>query len=571
MPNNFKTTSNNLSLDVYSIDTTASDDVELIDVIESHDSNFKKIDDFAGDIIEHTDLFITDEKGVHGIRWDTSNQSLKVYNEGTTNWDNIETGGGESILVLTKSEFDDNENPVGSGLYPTLIGQSIVVKPNIPKWEIQNSASDNNWNSVCYGNGLFVALANVDTDNSIMTSYDGVNWVLRNGITDHDWCSICYGNGLFVAVANSGSFDNRVMTSFDGVNWTARTTPAGNGWTSVCYGNGLFVAVAQTGTGDRVMTSPNGIDWTIRTSAAENTWKSVCYGGGLFVAVARTGSGNCAMTSPNGIDWTICSTGGVNMWESVCYGNGLFVAVASTGSGNRVMTSPNGIDWTIGTSAADSQWRSVCYGNGLFVAVALMGSGNRVMTSLNGIDWVIDTSAADNFWTSVCYGNGLFVAVAAPGSGNQVMIFNTNPTIATNTYKILSDGTKQPFYYDKPKSYNYTHTFNNTSDWTYNSTDNIYSIFIPSWEHNVGNSISAGLWIQNINGYIQSNTFPSVRLWSAVDLTGNLTLYSEQKFAGKLIISGNGNDMNINIQLSNVDLIPGVSSLADGALYFVYE
>mgnify|MGYP007112060975 CR=1 FL=1 len=46
-----------------------------------------------------------------------------------------------------------------------------------------------------------------------MTSPDGINWTKRAADTDStNWYSVCYGNGLFVAVAYQGT-GNRVMTS----------------------------------------------------------------------------------------------------------------------------------------------------------------------------------------------------------------------------------------------------------------------------------------------------------------------------------------------------------------------
>ena len=90
----------------------------------------------------------------------------------------------------------------------------------------------------------------------------GTSWTARNSAADNRWTSVTYGNGLFVAVAcgvNSimcnGTVGNRIMTSPDGIAWTLRNSPANYSWTSVTYGNGLFVAVAASGTGDRVMTS----------------------------------------------------------------------------------------------------------------------------------------------------------------------------------------------------------------------------------------------------------------------------------------------------------------------------
>ena len=82
----------------------------------------------------------------------------------------------------------------------------------------------------------------------------GTSWTIRTSAANNNWYSVTYGNGLFVAVASTGT-GNRVMTSPDGINWTIRTSVADNCWYSVTYGNGLFVAVAYTGTGNRVMTS----------------------------------------------------------------------------------------------------------------------------------------------------------------------------------------------------------------------------------------------------------------------------------------------------------------------------
>jgi hypothetical protein len=87
-----------------------------------------------------------------------------------------------------------------------------------------------------------------------MTSPDGITWTIRTSAADNDWTSVAYGNGLFVAVASTGTA-NRVTTSPDGIAWTIRTSVADNEWYAVTYGNGLFVAVATTGTANRVMNS----------------------------------------------------------------------------------------------------------------------------------------------------------------------------------------------------------------------------------------------------------------------------------------------------------------------------
>ena len=339
-------------------------------------------------------------------------------------------------------------------------------------WNQRIPAADNSWNSITYGNGLFVAVSSTGVGNRVMTSLDGITWTPGTSVADNSWQSVTYGIGLFVAVSSTGT-SNRVMTSADGIIWTARTSATDNGWQSVTYGNGLFVAVAAAGTGNRVMTSPDGIIWTIRTHAANNSWSSVTYGNGLFVAVSSTGVGNRVMTSPDGIIWTARTSAANNSWVSVTYGNGLFVAVSNTGTGNLVMTSPDGITWTISTSVAINTWRSVTYGNGLFVAVAQSGTGNRVMTSPDGITWTSRTSAADNAWNSVTYGNGLFVAVSGSGVRNRVMTSGFSPTADVPVISNISPRNNaasvaftQTASANAPAVSNYEYSTDNGSTWT---------------------------------------------------------------------------------------------------------
>jgi surface protein len=307
-------------------------------------------------------------------------------------------------------------------------------------WTIRNTAADFDWQSVAFGNGLYVAVAR-NTQN-LMTSPDGITWTQRaHNCGALNWNDIIYANGIFVAVA-SGSATNNVMTSTDGITWTPRTTNSDN-YNSVTYGNGLFVATATSGFGNRVMTSPDGITWTARNAATTNPWRGVTFGNGLFVAVATSGTGNRVMTSPDGINWTSRSSAANNSWYSVTYGNGLFVAVAIDGTGNRVMTSPDGITWTIRSSAADNQWYDVAFGNGRFVAVAQSGTGNRAMSSTDGINWTSETTAADNNWRGILCANGMFVSVANTGTGNRAMTlsFNNGTLAAQQTLTVNDNNT----------------------------------------------------------------------------------------------------------------------------------
>ncbi|MEI7978991.1 MAG: cadherin-like beta sandwich domain-containing protein, partial [Bacteroidota bacterium] len=400
-----------------------------------------------------------------GTNWITPSPAITasplIVSSGLTNCNSY------SIKIRAVNTSGSGSASVAASLTPR-----ASANPGI-NWVSRTSAADNNWSSVTYGNGLFVAVAQGGTGNRVMTSPDGITWTSRTSAADNNnWNSVIYGNGLFVAVAGSGS-GNRVMTSPDGITWTSRTSAADNDWQGLTYGNGLFVAVATSSTGNRVMTSPDGINWTIRTSAADNQWNSVTYGNGIFVAVSGTGTGNRVMTSTNGITWTSRTPAVDNAWRSVTYGNGLFVAVGMSGTGNRVMTSPDGITWTTRSSASDNEWLAVTYGNGLFVAVAISGTSNRVMTSPDGINWTSRTSAENNSWQSLTYSNGLFVALATTGSGNRVMTSTFSPaadapeiSAITPRNNEASVAFTQTVPVLSPAVSNYEYSTDNGSTWT---------------------------------------------------------------------------------------------------------
>ena len=373
------------------------------------------------------------------------------------------TAAGNSFWDISGNNIyntnDDGDGFVGIGTSEPrapleIFSDQIIYRSNL--WTSRTSAEVNSWTSVCYGNGLFVAVSS-DGTNRVMTSPDGINWTSRSAAAIKPWQSVCYGNGLFVAVYGnidtSDTTTDKVMTSPDGINWTSRIsgTDTSCQWKSVCYGNGKFVAVSLYGiqtTTDRIIYSYDGITWVNTnvpgTDLDDVFLDSVCYGNGKFVAVTSSNA-RLPIYSVDGINWEEGQVSEFANWQSVCYGNGLFVAVSSTNitGVDQVMTSTDGIYWDFEIAAENIDWRSVCYGNGLFVAVSSDNTGsiaNRVMTSPDGINWTSRTSAADNLWLSVCYGNGLFVAVSSNGdyrvmtSGKQYQNIETTivPWIVSN-------------------------------------------------------------------------------------------------------------------------------------------
>ena len=92
---------------------------------------------------------------------------------------------------------------------------------------------------------MFVAVAyddiNANPCNVAASSTDGITWTVRTLPSSQYWNSVAYGNGMFVTTA-VGS--NASAYSSDGITWTALALPASEEWWGIAYGNGRFVAVA---------------------------------------------------------------------------------------------------------------------------------------------------------------------------------------------------------------------------------------------------------------------------------------------------------------------------------------
>ena len=437
----------------------------------------------------------SDDSGVLAATTSATSTLLTLIQNGTGSLLRLFSSSTEVLTVLNNGKL---------GLGTTTPSAKLTIQgtagDNSPTFRVASSSGESTLSLLSNGN--------LELGGQLISA--GINWTPRAAAEQNDWRSITYGNGLFVAVAYSGT--NRVMTSPDGINWTPRTAAEANSWNSVTYGNGLFVAVASGGT-NRVMTSPDGINWTPRAAAEQNDWRSITYGNGLFVAVADGGSGtNRVMTSPDGINWTPRAAAEQNYWNSITYGNGLFVAVAYSGSGtNRVMTSGhlNSISLAhnniyqggmsiydslrigtttsalaslliqgtpdknpfmiasssganlltldkagnlgVGTSSTSSKLiiqGTAGASNSTFTIASSSGEstlsmlangnlelGGRLINA--GIKWATSSvPVAGNWWRSVTYGNGLFVAVSYDGT-NRVM---TSPDGKKWTASTTPDG-----------------------------------------------------------------------------------------------------------------------------------
>ena len=267
-------------------------------------------------------------------------------------------------IVLSAGIITGCGEDASSGKFVALTnkGDQILYSTDGISWSVStlpNTDSNTIWNSVCYGDGKFVAIGYDSTRRIVTYSTDGIDWKPPKPLPGNNtaWISICYGNGKFVAVGIADPSYAAASYSTDGINWTLGTGLVGWELRNVCYGNGMFVAVCD----EIIAYSTDGITWT-----SENTmeaWNSGCYGKGRFVLIAD----NYTAYSTDRTTW-ISKTGPSGSWGNICYGNGTFIAVGE--NRNTAAYSTDGINWQNTTmSISIHWWYSVCYGNGKFIAV----------------------------------------------------------------------------------------------------------------------------------------------------------------------------------------------------------
>jgi hypothetical protein len=296
---------------------------------------------------------------------------------------------------------------------------ALTKNPNGAGWTAVAAAEANQWFSVAYGNGVWIAVSSNGTNRVMRSTDDGATWSAVAATEANQWRSVAYANGVWIAVSSDGT--NRVMRSTDdGATWSAVAAAEANAWRSVAYADGVWVAVAAGGTNRVMRSTDNGATWSAVAAAEANAWFSVAYGNGVWIAVSSDGTNRVMRSTNNGATWSAVAAAEANEWRSVAYANGVWIAVADSGT-NRVMRSTDdGATWSAVAASEANEWRSVAYGNGVWIAVANSGT-NRVMRSTDdGVTWSAVAAAEANAWRSVAYENGVWIAVAFNGT-NRVM------------------------------------------------------------------------------------------------------------------------------------------------------
>lgn len=296
------------------------------------------------------------------------------------------------------------------------------------------------WNSIAYGNGVFVAVGSgalvsgstYTPTNIAAVSTDGKNWQQIILPASQSWKCVAFGNGTFIAVARSGS--TSIVKSTDGFNWTSQTMTAYEG-VAICYGGGIWV-ITGGDISNASLSSPDGVTWTARTMPSTGNWNRISYGGGLFIATDGSNA-NVAAKSANGTTWSaVTLTLASGATASIAFGFSKFFI--ASGSGSLISTADGVTFTTIEPNANTIQ--NIVYADGVLIALATTGSGDVALVSYDGSVFYQHPLA---FHCNVgAYGAGVYaVAATVPADstvGGAIYAENLETSSVPSAYMYLS-------------------------------------------------------------------------------------------------------------------------------------
>ena len=287
---------------------------------------------------------------------------------------------------------------------------------------------------ITYGNGLFVTLSDIYTNEMISTTTTGEEWKKQIVSMNNIWTSICFGNDTFVAVGYNSDNTNCVAVSNDGINWIMRSASENTSkWIDVTYGDGKFVAIAESSITSRknIMVSvDNGQNWVSVRSPISDNPKKIIYGNGRFVIIGE----KYMLISSNGINWNPIDRTVTDMY----YKDGrFFYIVADRDSRSCFGYTTDFITYKDSPLKEDRYPYQIC-GDGtyMYILCDYNGSVNDVVVT-DGFNMLHDTLIESEYEYNkfrFAYGNGLLIGIKPD---ENIAIVSGSPTIP-ELYKILS-------------------------------------------------------------------------------------------------------------------------------------
>lgn len=283
-------------------------------------------------------------------------------------------------------------------------------------WGVSASPGEpiDSFNSVVSGESLFVAVGyagiSLTTRTVIATSSDGRTWTREEAPIDHDWSSVCYGNGVFVAVArDTVTSTGQCMVRESGI-WNSYATPSDASWTHVCYEptSGNFVAAGENESGIVVFmySSDLGHTWTKVTTVVPN-YPPVCGISGYDGVVVALTQQKTFRSTNGGASWSITDTFSTFL-SSAMYpgylihnGSEFLYSGYESEDASKIVSSPDGATWSAATDNFHDDGSAVrfeffgtpfdcapAFKSGIYVGFRASSGTARVFVSADTVEWV---------------------------------------------------------------------------------------------------------------------------------------------------------------------------------------
>ena len=333
--------------------------------------------------------------------------------------------------------------------------QVISTIPTIQSYTLNGivPGNDKSLNSIAYGevngSGVYVAVGN----KVILSSVDGMIWYIttfneqdsidNDGTTgeDQNWSSVTFGNGRFVAVApdSHAYYSDISSNSSTGLeiwqqysNFLISTV----NFRSITFGNNKFVAVSDDGVFNIVSISDGpqqGINGETLSPffddvITSNPYVSISFGNDQFVVIDHNDVG----TSSNAKDWNFVINNDNNdnnlidsSWNSLRFLNNQFLAVSNSGTKKLAYVNDPTSSWN-NLRIKPGIWNDIAYGNDNYVIVGNSENDNSVGALLIN-DGVLNNSVVLGNTSEANYHNSLVLGNNSHSENeNQIILGNAN-------------------------------------------------------------------------------------------------------------------------------------------------
>lgn len=445
------------------------------------------------------------------------------------------------------------------------VGYKVIYDGNGGKCEVSNGGvlwkstlnfNKDTYNSVAFGNGIFVAVAG-DDDSDVMYSHEGLNWAITQS-TITKAASVCFadieardkikfdgteghleqyihgelesytnedlsegllGDGAFVVFPIDSGKGSYTITA---ENWMDFECPQGTYYAS-CYGDGKVVALGSNST--RAIYSSDLKTWKESILPLSVNWRSVAYGNGVFVAVS---GGMLGAISTDGCQtWKPIDLPQADGYYSITYGNGLFVAVQWDNTHGAIST--DGENWELVKLANNPVGKYVAFGGDKF----MVGSGTLNTSgaySYDGRTWIeFDYPTTDI--RMGCHGNERFVAFKRESNYSYYSLDNpcyyTGDVVTVQFVPTPTHDTKMFLGWSTNKTAT-SPVYTPTGSTTFTITDSdvtLYAVWRNKYQYTVTYNANGG------SGTLTDKNSPYYEMNTVTVLSNSFTYYG-YKFTG---------------------------------------